>query len=113
MPDGFSAFSDPRGGGSWALLERGEPGEIAALLVLDQEATLRSTTSVGSLLALVAARAGGWTEVRVLPSGRYCPVALAAVGLTDVGTAIGGSARLADPDVALGIPNNRTPGAWG
>ena len=108
VPDGYVAFGDPRGRGSWALLERGEPGEAAALLVLDQETTLRSTGSVHALRSLVAARAGHWTEIRVMPRRRYSPMGLAAVGLRDVGAVVGGSARCAEADAALATPGTQT-----
>ena len=108
VPDGYVAFGDPRGRGSWALLERGEPGEAATLLVLDQESTLRSTGSVRALRSLVEARADSWADIRVLPRGRYCPAGLAAVGLTDTGTAVGGSARRAERDATLEIPEGPT-----
>lgn len=113
VPDGYAAFGDPRGRGSWALLERGEPGEAAALLVLDQESTLRSTGSVRALRSLVEARADSWTDIRVVPRGRYCPMGLAAVGLTDVGAGVGGSTRCAEPDAVPGMrkgPTSETRG---
>ena len=113
VPQGYAAFGDPRSRGSWALLERGTPRDAAAFLILDQDATLRSTGSVRALRDLVQARSSSWNQIQVRPLGRYSTAGLAAFGLTDIGTGVGGSARRAELDAALRFPQGPTSASRG